>query len=450
MAAAVPQPTDTPPTSPAAPNATNDSAPTPTINGTGPGGPGGWGVGPFKSTEEWAADFAAGLANFTVDEASNGTATIVDMFSAEMLTLPAPGQLDAPLTWLYPQNGMWPATMTLYRALYALVAIPMLAGGAWYVFAADAHNRRSEARRFGKNLALLLGGLIIVPLALHAGNIIAMGFAPSGDEFLSTPGNIGRLGVGIIVGGGLLLLKAALVILAVVVLYVQDLLVYLSVATYPAAIWLLSTRSTFAQALGAGIIGMLSFLIFLKALQAVALRFLFELPLGFSDAEAIATSAEALAVTIIGVALIFILVPIYGTKKAVPASVVAIGGQVRSGGQDWIDDHREDLPDREQLVEGVRGLSPMHSRRAEPAGGVGGAGGDATATATATAEPATRRVGSLQQRTASHARPGGRPGAATRSPSEASQRERADRLGSHRAAEGASASSNDRAAADDD
>lgn len=360
----------------------------------------------------------ASVVSVIINDVTDGVSVLVNRFHEETLTLPAPGSVDNPTSWLNPQNGYWPAVMRIYQALYAVVAIPMLAQGTWNIFAADPHERRSEARHWGKNIALLVGGLLIVPLALHAGNIIAMGFAPSGDEFMHTPSNVARLGIGLTVGAALLATKAVLVVLAVIILWIQDLLTYFSVAMYPAAIWLLSSRNTFAQALGAGIMGMLVFLIFLKAAQAVFLRFLFELPLGFSAG---ALSVETVLLTIIGVALAFLAMPYYGTKKAIPAAMVTITGKVRDTSEDWIEDTREKFPDREQLVERVHGGGGQTADRASPGGG--------SATATADATVATRRVGSLQQQTTSYSQRGGGHRMGANSAADASATERSQDLG---------------------
>lgn len=345
-----------------------------------------------------------------LEDFTSGVSAFVDKFHEETLTLPAPGSLDDPMSWLYPENDKWPHIMPIYWALYSVVAIPMLAQGSWNIFASDPHERRPEARRWGKNLFLLVGGLVIVPLALHGGNVIAMGFSPQGEEFFATPGDAAKLGVGLTMGAILLWIKAILVAVAIIVVLVQDIMTYWAVAMYPAAIWLVSTRNTFAQAIGAGIIGMLSFLIFLKCAQAIFLRFLFEMPMGTDQAAA---SLMTIIQTIIGVVVAFVALPYYGTLKAIPASAVMITGKMRSEGEDWIEDSREKFPDREELVDRVHGTRGAMFNRATPA-----RSGDATATATAHStsdasvggsDPA-RPVGSVQERVAGDSRPGSRTG----------------------------------------
>lgn len=349
------------------------------------------------------------VVNTVLKDVTSGVSAYVDKFHEETLTLPAPGSLDDPMSWLSPENDRWPHVMPIYGALYSVVAIPMLAQGAWNIFVSDPHERRPEARRWAKNLFLLIGGLVIVPLALHAGNVIAMGFSPQGEEFFATPGDAAKLGVGLTMGAILLFGKAILVAVALIVVLVQDIMTYWAVAMYPAAIWLMSTRNTFAQAIGAGIIGMLAFLIFLKCAQAIFLRFLFEMPMGTDQAAA---SLMTVIQTIIGVVIAFVALPYYGTLKAIPASAVMITGKLRSEGEDWIKDTREKFPDRQELVDRVHGSREAMYNRATPGGS-----GDTTATATAHAtsevrrggsEPTRTAIGSVQRRVAGDSGPGSR------------------------------------------
>jgi hypothetical protein len=213
-------------------------------------------------------------------------------------------------------DGWWESAWKLYVGLTALVTSPLLVLGI-FAWAKPGRARERDKRLQDVFVAfiLVLFGVIIMPGILHGANLLSTGVVPGGNELLRTPGNIAKLGL------GFLWLNALTVIIALLFGFVQWVMLFFIASLWPlyAALWASGSKTAKAYSkLGFSLFG---FLLVVKFLQALWLRFLFFLPFDLGDPV---MSLFSLLVIILGLGIGFIAFPIYAAVKIVPSFVVNI------------------------------------------------------------------------------------------------------------------------------
>jgi hypothetical protein len=305
-----------------------------------------------------------------VNGLSSAAADFIDGFHWVVLHLPAPGTPSAPTTWFSdtatplntststvgangsagpnttvsangssgtnnstaiptepPQkvnvDGWWQAVWTIYGGLASLVVLPVFV--AWiYGWAKETNTPRERdqyVRQLASTLGLVLGGVLLLPFALHLTNELALGIVPDGQAFMQTPGNVAKLGMGLALGGVLLVVESGLVIVALVVLFVEWVLVYLLVAGWPLFAVCLGSGNRYLRPYGESAAVAFVSLLVLKLVQAIWLRFLLELPLSW-DVSGLMT----IGATIVGLLIGFIYLPYYVVTNLLPEFVTTVGG----------------------------------------------------------------------------------------------------------------------------
>ena len=361
------------------PGGTTAATTTGTGNSSGSGG--GW-LPDFPDPGQMAADVIESGLNAFMDAVSG----LVDGFNWLMVSLPAPGDAQDPTTW-YPGftttvegeaggrstpdmtsddstnpqlerlkptapavnesangsannssggpinlDGWWEATWGIYAGLAAIFGLPVVVSGviAWTRSDITGREKSQRLREVGKALGMIVAGPLLIPLALHIGNLFAIGVAPSGTEFFATPGNAAKLGIGLAVAIPLLAIETGVILISLLILFAQWLAVFFVCASWPIFAAAVASNSQYAQPLGTLGVTSLLILIALKALQAIWLRFLFELPLDWTNPASLLT----LLAIIVGLAIGFIGLPIKGTEKALPQTVTSAGRETRNRAPD--------------------------------------------------------------------------------------------------------------------
>lgn len=310
--------------------------------GGGNSGGGAWGMakgvisGGYEDVQSGVSSYVAG---------------VIDTFNGATLALPAPGEADSPMSWVQvPEDSWWATSQGIYDPLSKLLLPVLGAAGVFALTRGDEQEGREQARKALKCGGWILAGEILLPLALHGGNILSLGIAPSGAEFMSTPGNVAKLGVGLVLGVGLGTVKIGIVGVGAVVLFVQWFAVHFLYAVWPLLMTARASGVDTLESIGRAGASMFVFLIGLKVLQALLLRFLFGLPMTV-DGEGLQT----LIATIVGVGIAFIVLPVWGTKKVVPRAVNPVGSGLHAAGGNLSERVRERAPDRDALVGRVSG-----------------------------------------------------------------------------------------------
>jgi hypothetical protein len=372
----------------------NSSNPNSTASAPGSGsnsGGGGGGVVPdFPSG--W--DLLTSALDGAITDFLGGVAGVIDAFHGRVLTLPAPGEPMNPATWATPSDPYWIATGTVYAMLMALSLIGIWAVGWFNVGIPRGVPRRRRLRTLVvATLAVGFGFSVILPAWFHFWNEAALAFAPSGEEFLSTPGNTARFGLGVLLGVGLAFAHGSILLAGLGIHLLFIMLTYIFVALWPLSVALRASESFAVETIGySGILATLA-LGPLQFAKAVVLRLIFEAPMSPSDPSTLFTAL----MIIVGLAIAFLLLPWEGLKRLIPRSIVASGGRVgtRTGesAKERMADLRERVPSGAALRERVHTASSGASRLG------GRAGGDDTRTRTQTPSALSSRGGAAGSNT---------------------------------------------------
>lgn len=259
--------------------------------------------------ETWYPGFVNPVNSSMVNNTSNYTTAgnISSMGSVD-------GRTRAILPGWINLNDWWGAAWKLYAGLSALVTAPLLVLAIFtWAEPGRARERNKRLRDIGIAFLLVILGVVLMPFILHASNIAATGAIPGGDALLRTPGNIAKLGL------GALFINLLTIAVSLIFGYIQWLVTFFVAALWPlyAALWASSSQTLKGYSkLGFSLLG---FLIGLKFLQALWLRFLYLLPLDITDPV---TSVFTLVTIIIGLFIGFIAIPMYAAIKVVPSFVV--------------------------------------------------------------------------------------------------------------------------------
>jgi hypothetical protein len=265
---------------------------------------------PLNASNNTVAANGSATANTTV--AANGTS---GANNATGIPTEPPASVNV--------RGWWQAVWTIYGGLAALVVLPVFV--AWiYGWSKETNTPRERdqyVRQLACTLGLVLGGVLLLPFALHLTNELALGIVPDGQAFLQTPGNMAKLGLGLALGGVLLAVESGLVIVALVVLFVEWVLVYLLVAGWPLFAVCLGSGNRYLRPYGESAAVAFASLLVLKLVQAIWLWFLLELPLTW-DVSGLMT----IGATIVGVLIGFIYLPYYVVTNLLPEFVTSVSG----------------------------------------------------------------------------------------------------------------------------
>lgn len=300
--------------------------------------------GPWEAVQEIIEGVVESLADGVSDlreETASGfiegaTEDSVDEFTRLEVTLPAPGDPLQPSTWVtaHEDHAWYNAMWQLYWGLVALLAVPTAALGIYHyansgAVGGDPAHRKNRVRETAKVFVLFIAGWILAALYVHSMNTIAMGLAPAGAEFMATPSDISRLGVGIVLGAALLILYTGTVLAGIIILAIQWVLMAFLFATLPGTLFGRASGIPEARAVGDQAVAAFVALPIIKVGQAALLRFMFVLPLDFADPG---QSAATLIVTGVGLWLVYYKVPVKGLQRAIPEAGITTSGRIESIG----------------------------------------------------------------------------------------------------------------------
>jgi hypothetical protein len=274
------------------------------------------------------------ITNFA-NSISDDVARFSSMFEDIFFTVPAPGERKTVTTWADPgtwtANSWWTAVWQLYWALAGVMVLPLV-GTAVYQWSnrstltGDPLHNTDRVVAALKAVLGIICGWIIIPAYLHGMNAFATGLSPDLLTLLSDPGSASQFVLGIVTGAVLLAFESGLIITGMVVLYAQWLAIYFAFALFPLAVTARATNISSLQTIGDTALSVLLILPLIKVGQTLILRFLTLLPMNWGVA-----SIETAVATIIGVTIAFFLLPIWGTKYALPSAVQSVGGSVSGG-----------------------------------------------------------------------------------------------------------------------
>ncbi|WP_246989150.1 hypothetical protein [Halorientalis marina] len=250
----------------------------------------------------WLTHPGRALADFAADIA-HGIEDLLDQFSDIVYGVPAPGSATDPTSWATPSSDWWQGLQVAY-GLIAFVSLLLLMPAGMAAFdTSDPRRRRQSIRRVVQSVVMIAFGWLLFPVGFHGATVVADVLAPSGGEFIRTPVNFSRFGIGVVLVAILLLIESGIVLLGLLVMFVQWALAYLTAGMWP-LFWSLRGQPNFYLR-SIGRMGLAAYfaLIVLKIIQAALARILFNLPVDGSD------FLLTLLVTAVGLLLIFVVLP---------------------------------------------------------------------------------------------------------------------------------------------
>ncbi|MBX0296942.1 hypothetical protein EGH23_18855 [Halomicroarcula sp. F27] len=266
----------------------------------------------MKSLIEWA-----------VDSVVSGVTTLIETFNGFVFGIRLPGRAGEVASWGPPEAGLWSGAWALYWTLVPL-ALALLVFQAMRVQGTlSGRETKAKLGEIGKCGVLILAGWPVAIGGLHLADSMAMALAPDASALLSTPGNIGKLGLGILVGAGLLLTQSTLVATAIVVVFVEHVVLIAAVAGWP--IWwaLRPSDSGFANAASGIGLSMYVGVAGAKVVQACIAFFVFHSE--WSLAGGVGDAVLSLLGSAVGLGVAFVGVPVVIGRNFVPEVMTVLG-----------------------------------------------------------------------------------------------------------------------------
>ena len=267
--------------------------------------------------------------------------TIVNIIAGMISSVPAPGQPDQYGSWAHPKNGVWPGVYHFIRVYSMPVAVVLLGVGTARAFMQeDIYEGRKMLKEVGKAFALVITTFVLMPLALHLTNQLIHWIAPSGADFMHTPGNVSKLALGIGVGALTALFDSGTFALGFIVLGIETAVIVLTSALLPVG-WALKPYDGFLESIGNTVVFLFEVVLVLKVIQAASLRILFALPF-----HSIHGTATSLAIILGGLVFALIILPKSMLNHANDAASFGLGiRSAQSKTTDYAEKARERVGD---------------------------------------------------------------------------------------------------------
>lgn len=312
-------------------NATNETAVNTTAPGSGDSGGGGGLIN--VNPGEWAVSALQGL----VESLVSGAVTFINAFQHVVFGIDPPGVQGDISTWGPPDNGLWVGAWGLYWSLAGL-AIAFLVIQA--MRATNAPSERESKQKLAEIMrcgAMVLIGWPVAIGGLHLADAIAMAFVPEGAQFFSTPGNVAKLGLGVVLGSLALVFQTGMALTAIFVVLVERVILIGAVAGWPVWWALRPSDGGFANAASGIGLSMYVGVAGAKVIQSALAYLVFNSEWSFASVSApfvdVFGSAVALSVTFIGI-------PIVIGRNFVPEAMTMLGTPAVTVAEDYADDAR--------------------------------------------------------------------------------------------------------------
>ncbi len=270
-----------------------------------------------------------------IETVRNIISTLVAELNYLLYTLPTPGEATDPMSWYLPDNGWWPEFMTFYGIMSSAAFAILVPSLMLAMIKNDSRETRQRARFAIKAIGMILAGPLLIGAFLHTFNGVNVALAPSGEEFMSTPGDAAQLGVGATLFLLLLKFYAIVVFLGLVFQLAQFVLTHIAVAMWPVSWGFRAFPSPTFEAVGEFGVNTLPLLVLLNFGQVSILRLLFMIDWGAYGWGSVIAGMVGTAVVL---ALVLVGAPYMLFKQQWQAVGVSIGTkQAKQAGSDAVD-----------------------------------------------------------------------------------------------------------------
>lgn len=283
------------------------------------------------SPSDWVLSMLWGVAERVFEEIEAS----VDILASAPVGLPAPGDISSPSTWANPTNGFWPAVYSAMGWTYFLGIMWQVVQTAMW-FGRSPEVRRSQGKRLAISWIMTLGMWIFAPLGLHIFGEAAVEIAPSGEDFMQSPGDFAKFGFGIVLMAILLAVAANVVAIGLIVMFLIYIIAHLTVLFWP-LMWPAWASEGQAQSYGAMGIYLHGAVMVIGIIQAIILLMLFNIDFTTSPLGPLG----ALVAMTAGLLAALVYIPYSVLKNAHGGAAVLLGtgaamtaGEVMKGAPD--------------------------------------------------------------------------------------------------------------------
>lgn len=270
-----------------------------------------------------------------IEEAKNIISTLVDELNYLLFRLPAPGVPDDPVSWYLPENGWWPDFMRAYGLMSSVAFAVLVPALMLAMIKRDTAESRDRIRFCIKAMGLILVGPLLIGAFLHTFNAVNLALAPSGSEFVDTPGDAAQLGIGATLFLLLLKLNIGIILAGVCFQLGQFILTHVAVAMWPISWAFRAVPVPTFEAIGEFGTNMLPLLVLLNFGQVAILRMLFMVNWSAYGWGAVIAGLLGTAIVLL---LTLVVAPYMLAKQQWQAVGVSIGTkQAKQAGSDAVD-----------------------------------------------------------------------------------------------------------------
>lgn len=295
-----------------------------TTNGTGNSSDGilGGAMGAVGSAVPSPGDWVGGIIKWAYQELKDGIAGFINRFNQFFMGVPAPGDPLDPMSWYTPDDPVWETVMDMYWTLVALSA-PLTVFSLMQAGSLEDRTRRDQMlKEQATTVFMWMAGPFIIGVATHTANAVVDGFVPSGSEFLAAPASIAQLGVGLLLGAVIAKSNVIVLIIGIGIVVLIASIIYFSAAMWPIAWAARSSGIPVFRSMGNLVLTSFGLLLVLRAMQAILLRLLFEMPLGELGGGELVVYVLLLTV---GLYYILYRLPRETVEKTFAASAITLG-----------------------------------------------------------------------------------------------------------------------------
>ncbi|WP_135305420.1 hypothetical protein [Haloarcula amylovorans] len=298
---------------------TPGDAPTPSSSNATNGTAGDAGGGLLPSPKEAIKS----LVEWAVHSLVEGATAFLELFNRFVFGIRLPGRAGEVATWGPPETGLWSGAWALYWTLVPLALALLIFQAMRAQGSLSGRETKVKLGEIGKCAALILAGWPVAIGGLYLADGIAMALAPDASALLSTPGNIGKLGLGILVGGALITVQSGLVLLAVAIVFIEQIILIAAVAGWPIWWGLRPSDSGFANAASGIGLSMYVGVAGAKVVQACIAFFVFHSE--WSLAGGVGDAVLSLLGSAVGLGVAFVGVPVVIGRNFVPEVMTVLG-----------------------------------------------------------------------------------------------------------------------------
>jgi hypothetical protein len=316
------------------PNATNSTGNT-TGNATAPAG---GGSGGFIDPVDFVLGGLEGIAN----SLASGAAALLNAFNHVLFGIDAPGVAGDISSWGPPESGLWVGAWALFWTLTPLCLAFLVLQAMRAQGSTSGRDSRAKLAEIAKCAGMILLGWPIAVGGLHLADAVAMGLVPEGSQLLHTPGNVAKVGLGVVVGVVLIVFQSSMALTAVLVVLLERVVLIFAVAAWP--VWWATRPSDggFSNAVSGIGLSMYVGVAGAKVVQSALAYLVFQSEWSIAGVDAVFVDVLGSAV---GLGAAFVGIPVVVGRNFVPEVMTILGTPAVDVAEDYAERGREQAGD---------------------------------------------------------------------------------------------------------